>query len=71
MRLIPPIQMTLEKALAYITDDELVRLVQDFQRAHRLNIDGVAGVQTQIVLDTVLNPSGSPTLGSAPERTAG
>ena len=43
-------------------DDDLVRLVQDFQRAHRLNIDGVAGVQTQIVLDTVLNATGSPTI---------
>ena len=50
-------------------DEELTRLVQDFQRTHRLNADGVAGVQTQIVLDTVLNPSGSPTLGNAPERT--
>ena len=44
-------------------DEELTRLVQDFQREHRLNADGVAGVQTQIVLDTVLNPAGSPTLG--------
>jgi general secretion pathway protein A len=52
-------------------DEELTRLVQDFQRAHRLNADGVAGVQTQIVLDTVLNPSGSPTLDSAPVRTGG
>ncbi|HPA82504.1 MAG TPA: AAA family ATPase [Thermoanaerobaculales bacterium] len=43
-------------------DDDLVRLVQDFQRTHRLNIDGVAGVQTQIVLDTVLNATGSPTI---------
>jgi general secretion pathway protein A len=48
-------------------DEELTRLVQDFQRSHRLNADGVAGVQTQIVLDTVLNPSASPTLaGDAP-----
>ena len=45
-----------------VYDEELVRLVQDFQRAHRLNIDGVAGVQTQIVLDTVLNATGSPTI---------
>ena len=52
-------------------DEELTRLVQDFQRTHRLNADGVAGVQTQIVLDTVLNPSGSPTLGGPPERTGG
>ena len=52
-------------------DEDLTRLVQDFQRTHRLNADGVAGVQTQIVLDTVLNPSGSPTLGGPPERTGG
>ena len=39
-----------------------MRLVQDFQRQHRLNVDGVAGVQTQIVLDTVLNATGSPTI---------
>ena len=32
-----------------------MRLVQDFQRQHRLAVDGVAGVQTQIVLDTALN----------------
>ena len=43
-------------------DDELVRLVQDFQRQHRLAVDGVAGVQTQIVLDTTLNATGSPTI---------
>jgi len=48
-----------------VYDEELTRLVQDFQRSHRLNADGVAGVQTQIVLDTVLNPSASPTLGGA------
>ena len=35
-----------------VYDDDLTRLVQDFQRQHRLNVDGVAGVQTQIVLDT-------------------
>jgi general secretion pathway protein A len=43
-------------------DDELVRLVQDFQRQHRLAVDGVAGVQTQIVLDTTINATGSPTI---------
>jgi len=45
-----------------VYDDDLVRLVQDFQREHRLNIDGVAGVKTQIVLDTVVNATGSPTI---------
>jgi general secretion pathway protein A len=52
-------------------DDDLTRLVQDFQRQHRLNADGVAGVQTQIVLDTVLNPTGSPTLAPAPAPQQG
>jgi general secretion pathway protein A len=52
-------------------DEDLTRLVQDFQRSHRLNADGVAGVQTQIVLDTVLNPTGSPTLGEPTERAGG
>ena len=52
-------------------DEELTRLVQDFQRTHRLNADGVAGVQTQIVLDTVLNPAGSPTLGETVVRAGG
>mgnify|MGYP005817125115 CR=1 FL=1 len=51
-------------ATSDVYDEELSRLVQDFQRRHRLVADGVAGVQTQIVLDTVLNPTGSPTLGA-------
>jgi general secretion pathway protein A len=54
-----------------VYDEELTRLVQDFQRQHRLNADGVAGVQTQIVLDTVLNPTGSPTLGDDPAASVG
>jgi general secretion pathway protein A len=45
-----------------VYDDELVRLVQEFQRQHRLAVDGVAGVQTQIALDTALNATGSPTI---------
>jgi general secretion pathway protein A len=45
-----------------VYDDELVRLVQDFQRQHRLAVDGVAGVQTQIALDTALNATESPTI---------
>jgi general secretion pathway protein A len=43
-------------------DDELVRMVEDFQRKHRLHVDGVAGVQTQMVLDTLNNPEGAPVL---------
>ena len=43
-------------------DEDLVQMVQDFQRQHRLAVDGVAGVQTQIAIDTVLNATGSPTI---------
>jgi general secretion pathway protein A len=43
-------------------DEELVRMVEDFQRRHRLSVDGIAGVQTQIVLDTLNNPPGAPLL---------
>jgi len=51
-----------------VYDDELVQLVQEFQRQHRLAVDGVAGVQTQIALDTALNATGSPTIAA---RTGG
>ena len=43
-------------------DDELVKMVEDFQRQHRLNVDGIAGVQTQIVIDTLSSNDGSPQL---------
>lgn len=43
-------------------DAELVRMVEDFQRQQRLPVDGIAGVQTQIVLDTLNNPAGAPLL---------
>ncbi len=43
-------------------DQELVQMVEDFQRRHRLRVDGIAGVQTQIVLDAVANSSNAPLL---------
>jgi len=43
-------------------DEELTRMVEDFQRRYRLHVDGIAGVQTQIVLDTLNNPAGAPLL---------
>jgi general secretion pathway protein A len=43
-------------------DEELASMVEEFQRRHRLNVDGIAGLQTQIVLDTVVNPNGAPLL---------
>jgi general secretion pathway protein A len=48
-------------------DTDLERLVEDFQRSRRLAVDGVAGVQTQLVLDAALGVPGTPTLaGSRP-----
>jgi general secretion pathway protein A len=45
-----------------VYDEKLAIAVQNFQREHRLNVDGVAGVQTQVVLDTALAEPGSPLL---------
>jgi len=51
-----------EVSTSDVYDAELVKMVEDFQRQHRLNVDGVAGIQTQIVLDTLNNVSGAPLL---------
>ena len=48
-----------------VFDAELERLVQDFQRSRRLTVDGIAGVQTQLVLDSAVGSAGSPTLSGA------
>jgi general secretion pathway protein A len=45
-----------------VYDQELAIAVQNFQREHRLNVDGIAGIQTQVVLDTALADPGSPLL---------
>jgi GTP-binding protein len=39
VRLIPPIQMTLERALAYITDDELVEVTPKAVRLRKKLLD--------------------------------
>jgi general secretion pathway protein A len=49
---------------ADVFDDRLVRLVEQFQREHRLNVDGIAGVQTQLALDTALRDPNTPFLQS-------
>ena len=51
-----------------VYDEELAIAVQNFQREHRLNVDGVAGLQTQVVLDTALAEPGSPLLLPNPPR---
>jgi general secretion pathway protein A len=47
-----------------VFDDELSASLADFQRAHRLHADGVAGLQTQIALDAATAHDDSPTLVS-------
>jgi general secretion pathway protein A len=43
-------------------DEELTHHVESFQREHRLTVDGIAGVQTQIVLDSIVNSGNAPRL---------
>jgi general secretion pathway protein A len=43
-------------------DDSLVQMVQQFQRANRLQVDGIAGIETQIALDSALATPDSPLL---------
>jgi general secretion pathway protein A len=45
-----------------VFDEDLSKLVRDFQRQHRLTVDGIAGVQTQIVLASAVAPPDSPSL---------
>ena len=45
-----------------VYDQDLENAVQNFQRDHRLNVDGIAGIQTQVMLDTALAEPGSPLL---------
>jgi general secretion pathway protein A len=53
-----------------VYDAELVELVEDFQRQHRLVVDGIAGLQTLVVLDTALAAPGSPLLDAGATRLA-
>ena len=43
----------------------LEQLVENFQRSRRLAVDGIAGLQTQLVLDSALGAPGTPTLAQA------
>jgi general secretion pathway protein A len=46
-------------------DAGLQSIVRDFQRDHRLVIDGLAGQQTLIVINSLLESDGSPRLASS------
>ncbi|MGH8205668.1 MAG: peptidoglycan-binding protein, partial [Steroidobacteraceae bacterium] len=45
-----------------VYDADLVRLVEQFQHANRLAVDGIAGIETQVALDAALAAPGSPLL---------
>ncbi len=45
-----------------VFDTDLTNLVRDFQRQHRLTVDGIAGVQTQIALASAVAGSDAPLL---------
>ena len=45
-----------------VFDNELERAVRNFQRDHRLSVDGLAGQQTQIVVNSLLALDGTPRL---------
>jgi general secretion pathway protein A len=45
-----------------VFDTDLANLVRDFQREHRLTVDGIAGVQTQIALASAVAGSDAPLL---------
>jgi len=43
-------------------DADLERIVRSFQRDHRLDVDGLAGQQTQIIINSLLAVDGTPRL---------
>jgi general secretion pathway protein A len=49
-----------------VFDSDLSRAVMDFQRRNQLAVDGIAGVQTQIVLASAVAASDTPLLRSEP-----
>jgi general secretion pathway protein A len=52
-------------------DADVERLVEDFQRTRRLAVDGIAGMQTQLLLDSAIRAPGTPTLLDAPAEGGG
>jgi peptidoglycan hydrolase-like protein with peptidoglycan-binding domain len=50
-----------------VYDASLTSMVRQFQRNHRLAVDGIAGVRTQVALAGALASPGSPLLTAAHE----
>jgi general secretion pathway protein A len=49
-----------------IFDEDLEQQLLDFQRRNRLEMDGLAGQQTQIIINSLLGLDGRPSLSSGP-----
>ncbi|MGB5720080.1 MAG: peptidoglycan-binding protein, partial [Woeseiaceae bacterium] len=58
-------QLASSKPNSAVYDGELEQLVRTFQRAHRLDVDGLAGQQTQIIINSLLAVDGTPRLNTA------
>jgi general secretion pathway protein A len=56
--------VTAGQSVSDMFDTELSHLVMDFQRQHRLAVDGIAGIQTQIVLASAVAGPDSPLLSA-------
>jgi general secretion pathway protein A len=57
--------VTAGQPVSDVFDTELSHLVMDFQRQHRLAVDGIAGIQTQIVLASAVAGPDSPLLSAS------
>ncbi len=53
-----------DDAIADVFDAELERIVRAFQRDHRLDVDGLVGRQTQIIINSLLAVEGTPRLST-------
>ncbi|HVY79960.1 MAG TPA: AAA family ATPase [Steroidobacteraceae bacterium] len=58
-------------AASDVFDAQLSELVKDFQKRNQLTVDGIAGVQTQIVLASAVATPDSPVLRSEPAHGGG
>lgn len=55
----------IQQPVSDVYDAELSTLVRNFQREHRLEVDGVAGLQTLVVLNSATAAAGTPMLQAA------
>lgn len=59
---IDPVRYASDDPGSDVFDADLEQVVRTFQRDHRLDVDGVAGQQTQIIINSLLASAGTPRL---------